>query len=142
MGAFNQQSQRYVHVGDYDYFVIPPSLDEEKFKDIVKQIVDYYNNEVKNLKDKGKSLEQSQEDARFIIPNAGKTNVIWTTNLRNLIHVSHYRLCNRSQWEIRKLMSLVKKKCKINSQLLPNILHLNAIFICIVMKAKEPVEEH
>ncbi|MEK6645136.1 MAG: FAD-dependent thymidylate synthase [Candidatus Firestonebacteria bacterium] len=110
MGAFNQQSQRYVHVGDYDYFVIPPSLDEEKFKDIVKQIVDYYNNEVKNLKDKGKSLEQSQEDARFIIPNAGKTNVIWTTNLRNLIHVSHYRLCNRSQWEIRKLMSLVKKE--------------------------------
>mgnify|MGYP001616971823 FL=1 len=110
MGAFNQQSQRYVHVGDYEYFVVPPSLDEEKFKDITKQIVDYYNSEVQNLKGKGKTAEQSQEDARFIIPNAGKTNVIWTTNLRNLIHVAHYRLCNRSQWEIRKLLGLVKKE--------------------------------
>ncbi|MEK6645345.1 MAG: FAD-dependent thymidylate synthase, partial [Candidatus Firestonebacteria bacterium] len=110
MGAFNQQSQRYVNVGDYEYFVVPPSLDEEKFKDITKQIVDYYNSEVQNLKGKGKTSEQSQEDARFIIPNAGKTNVIWTTNLRNLIHVAHYRLCNRSQWEIRKLLGLVKKE--------------------------------
>src|SRR3990167_5845803 len=40
IGAFNQQSQRYVNIGDYEYFVVPPSLDEEKFKDITKQIVD------------------------------------------------------------------------------------------------------
>lgn len=110
IGAFNQQSQRYVNVGDYDYFAIPPSLDEARFKGIVKEIVDYYNDEVALLKGKGKTAEAAQEDARFIMPNAAKTNVIWTTNLRNLIHVAHYRLCNRSQWEIRKMMKLVKEE--------------------------------
>ena len=110
MGAFNQQSQRYVNVGDEEYFVIPPSLDERRFKDMVKVIIEYYNDEVKSLAGKGKTNEQAQEDARFIIPNAGKTNIIWTTNLRNLIHVAHYRLCNRSQWEIRKLLGLIKKE--------------------------------
>lgn len=110
IGAFNQQSQRYVNVGDYDYFVIPPSLDEKRFKEIVKQIVDYYNSEIKTLIGKGKTGEKAQEDARFIMPNAGKTHIIWTTNLRNLIHVAHYRLCNRSQWEIRQLVALVKKE--------------------------------
>ena len=110
IGAFNQQSQRYVNVGDEDYFVVPPSLDEKRFKEVVKQVVDYYNSEVKTLTANGKTSEQAQEDARFIIPNPGKTNVIWTTNLRNLIHVAHYRLCNRSQWEIRKMMGLVKKE--------------------------------
>lgn len=110
MGAFNQQSQRYVNVGDEDYFVLPPSLDEARFREISKQIVDYYNSEVKALLARGKTAEQAQEDARFIIPNAGKTNIIWTTNLRNLIHVAHYRLCTRSQWEIRRLMGLLAKE--------------------------------
>ena len=72
--------------------------------------MDYYNSEVKTLIGKGKTQEKAQEDARFIIPNAGKTNIIWTTNLRNLIHVAYYRLCNRSQWEIRQLMGLIKKE--------------------------------
>lgn len=110
LGAFNQQSQRYVNVGDEDYFVVPPSLDEKKFKSVIKEVVAYYNSEVSGLKSKGKSSERAQEDARFIIPNAGKTNVIWTTNLRNLIHVAHYRLCTRSQWEIRQMMGLISKE--------------------------------
>ena len=109
IGAFNQQSQRYVNVGDSDYFVFPPALEEPSFRQMITEITGYYNREVTRLLQKAKTTEQAQEDARFIIPNAGKTNVIWTTNLRNLIHVAHYRLCNRSQWEIRKLMSLVKK---------------------------------
>ena len=109
IGAFNQQSQRYVNVGDPDYFAIPPSLEGTAFKEVVKQVVDYYNDEVKALLGKGKTPEQAQEDARFIVPNAGKTNIIWTTDLRNLIHVAHYRLCNRSQWEIRQLFGMIRK---------------------------------
>lgn len=110
VGAFNQQSQRYVNIGDYEHFVIPASLDEERFKTITGQIVDYYNSEVEALLKKGKTPEKAQEDARFIMPNAAKTNMIWTTNLRNLIHVAHYRLCTRSQWEIRELMGLVRRE--------------------------------
>lgn len=110
IGAFNQQSQRYVNIGDCDGFIIPPSLDENKFKETLRQIVDYYNWEVESVLDKGRTKEQSRQDARFIMPNAAKTNLIWSTNLRNLIHVAHCRLCNRSQWEIRRLLELIKEK--------------------------------
>ena len=46
------------------------------------------------------------EDARFVFPNATRTNLVMTANLRALIHMSGLRLCTMAQWEIRRLFQL------------------------------------
>src|SRR5438309_649787 len=48
------------------------------------------------------------EDARFVMPNATRTNLIMTANLRALIHMSGLRLCTMAQWEIRRLFQLIR----------------------------------
>ena len=48
------------------------------------------------------------EDARFVFPNAARTNLVMTTNLRALIHMSGLRLCTMAQWEIRRLFQLIR----------------------------------
>jgi len=48
------------------------------------------------------------EDARFVFPNATRTNLVMTANLRALIHMSGLRLCTMAQWEIRRLFQLVR----------------------------------
>jgi thymidylate synthase (FAD) len=48
------------------------------------------------------------EDARFVFPNATRTNLVMTTNLRALIHMSGLRLCTMAQWEIRRLFQLIR----------------------------------
>src|SRR6266536_876447 len=47
------------------------------------------------------------EDACFGFPNATRTNLVMTVNLRALIHMSGLRLCTRAQWEIRRLFQLI-----------------------------------
>lgn len=42
------------------------------------------------------------EDARYVLPNATKTEVYVTMNLRQWRHVFETRLSPRAQWEIRK----------------------------------------
>lgn len=44
------------------------------------------------------------EDARMFLPNATKTNMVLTTNLRELIHICKLRLCSRAQKEIRDMV--------------------------------------
>lgn len=105
LSSYNQQSQRYVDVGDVDYFLKPESLADDggRFEQVLAECVGYYRESIEHFAEKGKKGEQAQEDTRYIIPNAGKTNLIWTTNLRNLLHVSHVRMCKRAQWEIRQM---------------------------------------
>ena len=44
-----------------------------------------------------------------MLPNATKTNLVMSINLRELIHVSNLRLCTRAQLEIRDLFKAIKK---------------------------------
>jgi thymidylate synthase (FAD) len=106
ISAYNQQSQRYVDVGDPEYFVKPESLEGDggRFEQVIGETVGYYRDIVEQFRGEGKTAEQAQEDARYILPNATMTNLIWTTNLRNLLHVCHVRMCSRAQWEIRGLV--------------------------------------
>ena len=43
-----------------------------------------------------------------MFPNATRTNLVMTTNLRALIHMSGLRLCTMAQWEIRRLFQLIR----------------------------------
>lgn len=50
------------------------------------------------------------EDARMFLPNAMKTNVVLTTNLRALSNFCNERLCGKAQAEIRQLANCLKQE--------------------------------
>ncbi|MBO3840078.1 MAG: FAD-dependent thymidylate synthase [Thermoproteota archaeon] len=111
IASYTQQSQRFVKVdtSSGDWFVTPRTLREgelgEKFKEKMRIIASWYE-EFSN-----KGVEK--EDARFILPQATKTNIVVTMNARELLHFFNLRLCTRAQWELREvameMLKLVKK---------------------------------
>ena len=48
-----------------------------------------------------------EEDARYILPNACKTNLIVTMTARELRHFFSLRCCERAQWEIKQLADMM-----------------------------------
>lgn len=67
-------------------------------------------------------LGAKPEDARMILPNATKTNIVMTINLRELMHVSNLRLCTRAQAEIRMLFGIIREEVKKYNEKLGNLL--------------------
>ena len=103
--AFDQQSQRYVNYKAPSYMV-PGSVSDagegvrDRFIEQLASSLDVYED----------MLEAGipGEDARFVMPNATRTNLVMTTNLRALIHMAGLRLCTMAQWEIRRLFQLIR----------------------------------
>ena len=106
IASFSVQSQRYVALGDdetgFDY-VMPPTIEalgEEaaaEYRAQMETINTWYQTWRKRLGDG----EKSNEDARFVLPNASATRMLVTMNARELQHFLALRCCNRAQWEIR-----------------------------------------
>jgi len=103
--AFDQQSQRYVKFKSAAT-MLPHTIAEadeavrERYEEQVEASMGLYGELV--------SAGIPGEDARFVFPNATRTNLVMTTNLRALIHMSGLRLCTMAQWEIRRLFQLVR----------------------------------
>lgn len=62
------------------------------------------------------------EDARNVLPNATKTNITMSINLRELMHVSNLRLCTRAQLEIRQLFQAIKEEVEAQDERLASLL--------------------
>ncbi len=103
--AFDQQSQRYVTFKGAST-MLPTSLAEAdpalraRYEDQIEGSLELYGEMV--------AAGIPGEDARFVFPNATRTNLVMTTNLRALIHMSGLRLCTMAQWEIRRLFQLIR----------------------------------
>jgi len=103
--AFDQQSQRYVS------FKGPAAMLPGTIADGDPLLRARYEEQVEGaLGLYGELLAAGVpgEDARFVFPNATRTNLVMTTNLRALIHMSGLRLCTMAQWEIRRLFQLIR----------------------------------
>ena len=107
IASFSVQSQRYVAQGGeqgFDY-VIPPAIEalgEEavrEFESQMQAMSGWYEAWRARL---GKG-EKSNEDARFVLPNACATRMMVTMNARELLHFLNLRCCGRAQWEIREV---------------------------------------
>jgi thymidylate synthase (FAD) len=118
IASFSVKSQRYVKEGSIDKtfdYIIPPSISEkgielqEKFTAQMNQIQSWYNEWIEVLGDQG---ESSNQDARFVLPNAASTSFIFTMNCRELLWFLQLRCCNRAQWEIRELALEILKLVK------------------------------
>ena len=102
LASYCQQSQRYVKVGtdSMDWYVIPPSIREDDMKCVeyevaMCQCAKHYNSLLK----KG----VKPEDARYALPEATKTAIVATVNLREFASFYALRTDKAAQWEIREL---------------------------------------
>src|SRR5215203_4097830 len=92
--AFDQQSQRYVKFKGAAT-MLPMTIEEgdpdprQRYEEQVDGALSLYGDMV--------SAGVPGEDARFVFPNVTRTNLVMTTNLRALIHMSGLRLCTMAQ---------------------------------------------
>ena len=128
--TFSQQSQRYVEIKE-DLKYLQQLYEQTKSKDDTKRseaiqtlckIVDKYfvkdNDRIGAIKyfftliDYLTAIQDGckPEDARQLLPNATKTNIVVSTNLRNLIHICNLRLCTRAQKEINSVFKLIVQR--------------------------------
>jgi thymidylate synthase (FAD) len=97
--SYSQQSQRYISVRRLrERVVVPPSV-SEKALDEYLSLVEGASDAYTGLIDRG----VPREDARFVLPNATETSLLFTIDGRSLLHFFGIRCCNRAQWEIRAL---------------------------------------
>lgn len=117
IASFSVQSQRYVSYSDKGFgYIIPPAIRAlgpekvERFEHQMNMIQRWYTEWQNEL---GNNGESSNEDARFVLPNACETRMLVTMNARELLHFFELRCCNRAQWEIRelawKMLALARK---------------------------------
>lgn len=112
LASYSQRSQRYVNHNDFHY-VVPPRLrgktveiDGESVNAVAyfEQTMDLIAERYARLQEAlGQKGEQSNEDARYVLPNACETKILMTMNARELLHFFEERLCVRAQWEIRSV---------------------------------------
>jgi thymidylate synthase (FAD) len=108
IASYSVQSQRYVDKSDFDY-VVPPSIDANPeaaavFKHCMDSIDACYAYFM--------AAGFTNEDARFVLPNACDTRIIFTMNARSLHNFFRLRCCNRAQWEIRAMADEMLKLCR------------------------------
>lgn len=109
--SFEQQSQRYVQLhglNPLENIEMPKTWQKsalsEEFKDLIVKMFALYKRAIED--------DIPVEDARFILPQASKSNLQICVNLAELLHIADLRLCLRAQWEIRKLVSLMRREVR------------------------------
>jgi thymidylate synthase (FAD) len=126
LASFSVKSQRYVpeasaaKEGAVFSYIIPPRIEAlgsgavREFESQMSVIQKWYDGWVERL---GNSGESTNEDARFVLPNAAETKMLVTMNARELLHFFNLRCCNRAQWEIRALatemLRLVRREAPV-----------------------------
>jgi thymidylate synthase (FAD) len=108
IASYSVQSQRYVDKGEFDY-IVPPSIaanpeTAEMFNKCMAMLDTYYSYFT--------AAGIPNEDARFVLPNACDTRIIFTMNARSLLNFFKLRCCHRAQWEIRAMADEMLKLCR------------------------------
>lgn len=100
-----QASTRYIdYESGFDY-VIPPSIASNM------QALEEYTTLMSEIQKRIKAIESlgvPREDSALGLPLGMTTKIVCKHNLRNLIDMSHQRLCSRAYHEYRHLFSDVK----------------------------------
>ena len=97
-----QASTRYINYEDFSY-ILPHSIS----KDINAKAL--YEGMMKNISDACSKLEivygVPREDVAMLLPLGMTTKIVDKRNLRNLVDMSHQRMCSRAYWEYRILFN-------------------------------------
>ncbi len=99
VASFSQQSQRYVNESEFNY-IIPPEIEKnQEAAGVFRKFIE--DSRVAYLK--LRELGIKKEDARFTLPNALESEIVFSANFRELRFVFSLRLHKSAQWEIRRV---------------------------------------
>ena len=143
IASYSQQSQRYVDLKETFDYVTPKILfDMDKhysdmgyvqdFQEDMETIHDMYTKWQRRIEEFVKETNYptygmtpskvANENARAVLPNACETKLVFTMNLRTLIHFIKHRKCRRAQEEIRELAILMEQVITEKYPIFSNIL--------------------
>lgn len=132
IASYSQQSQRYVDLEETFDYIIPTNIIgtdfESDYRNMNEMIHNFYNllseslenHYIVNGANKRDANKKAIEDARYILPNACETKLVFTMNVRTLLNFFEKRCCTRAQWEIRDLANEMLKQCREISPILFN----------------------
>ena len=102
LASYCVESQRYnkYNLDNDDWYVIPPEINLDEFRKAS------FINTMKDCAVRYKQLITDgvrAEDARFVLPEATKTNLYMKINVRSLFNLLEQRRNPHAQWEIHQL---------------------------------------
>ena len=106
IASYSQRSMRYCAEGECNFYYPENMTPEMRLA---------YNNALNVAKEaynKLIDLGMSREMARYVLPNATHTRIIFTMNVRSLLNFCSLRACTRAQKEIRDLANEMIKQLK------------------------------
>ncbi len=123
IASYSQQSQRYVD-GSQCHFIMPPAIAKNtaaraRFEAFMEEVGSAYR-DIKALLEADGRGNKANEDARFVLPQAVETRIVFSMNCRALLNFFAHRCCQRAQWEIRILAQDMLRLCK---NVLPVVFH-------------------
>jgi thymidylate synthase (FAD) len=96
-----QASTRYINYKEFSYIIPPQVAANEEAKKVYTEAMDAITKACTTLE---KDLNIPREDSAMLLPLGMATKIVDKRNVRNLIEMSHQRLCTRAYWEYRQLM--------------------------------------
>jgi thymidylate synthase (FAD) len=107
-----QASTRYINYENFDYVIPHTVLQNSVTTEIYKKTMQQIAAAATALE----SLGVPREDAAMLFPLGMSTKVACKHNCRNLIDMSHQRMCSRAYWEFRELFYDLIKALKEYSE--------------------------
>ncbi|MCX7679125.1 MAG: FAD-dependent thymidylate synthase [Spirochaetes bacterium] len=99
IASYSQQSQRYVDEQEFHY-IVPPEIEKnEEALALFRAFIEHSRATYKKLRELG----IKKEDARFVLPNALESQIVFSANFRELRFIFTLRLHPSAQWEIRRV---------------------------------------
>jgi len=97
-----QASTRYINYKTFD-IITPPSITKagKEAENAVAETI----NKIKETLQILEKLNVPREDSAMILPLGMTTKIVDKRNLRNLVDMSHQRMCTRAYWEYRNLFA-------------------------------------
>jgi len=99
LASFSQQSQRYVDESEFNYIIPPTIANNAEAADLYRK----YMADTVEVYAKLRKTGILKEDARFILPNALESEIVFTANFRELRTIFLLRLEKHAQWEMRRV---------------------------------------
>ncbi|MFP4001239.1 MAG: FAD-dependent thymidylate synthase [Thermoplasmata archaeon] len=108
LASYSQQSQRYVTIEDFDPVKPETIKEDDEAEELFEECIEKIRETYQKLIDK----DIPAEDARYVLPNATRSNIIVSMNARELWHFFSLRCCRRAQWEIKEMAERMLKEVK------------------------------
>ncbi len=111
IASYSQQSQRYVDESEFNYIVPPEMSGNAEAMKCYREFMDNSRLTYARLRELG----VKKEDARFVLPNALESQIVFSANFREFRSVFNLRLDRSAQWEIRRVCLEMLKVLQTNA---------------------------